>query len=114
MWERWSRAGILPALFFLVLLVGTCWGGEKEVAKEAGKMPALQSYDLPRDQVQEYGRLEAEGRALRAESALALQEIEKGRAEILEKWKALVGGDLKGWQLDLAKGQLRKIGEKQK
>ena len=73
-------------------------------------MPAPpQSYDLPRDQVQEYGRLEAEGRALRAETSLALQEVEKGRAEILEKWKALVGGDLSRWQLDLAKGQLKKI-----
>lgn len=64
------------------------------------------SYALPRDQVQEYRALEAESRALKAESTLALQDIESKRSAILEKWKVLVGGNLQDWQLDLKEGKL--------
>lgn len=66
------------------------------------------SYDLPRDQVQEYRALEAEARALKAEATLAIQEIEAKRNEILLEWKTLVGGDFKKWQLDLKNGRLQR------
>lgn len=90
-----------PILIFLFLLAFPAWAGEKPVPKDF--------YDLSKEDVLEWRALEAEMRAIRAESTMALREREAERAKILEKWRVLVGEeDLTGWQVDLEAKKLRK------
>lgn len=51
---------------------------------------------LPKEEVQEYRAIDAEMRALRAETNLALQNMARRQEEIRNNWKGIAGGSLEG------------------
>ena len=95
------------AVLFLPFL-SMASGGDKEDQSLVATTIHPPSYDLPRDQVLEYRALEAEKRAVQAETLLITQRIDVLRNEILEKWRILVGGNLVGWEIDLKEEKLKR------
>lgn len=94
-------------VFVACLLLAGLLGAEEKPPTGKG------FYDLPREEVLEYRALQAEERAIRAEVAVALKEIEAKRAYLLDKWRERIGDkDLSNWQVDFEKGKLVRNGSK--
>lgn len=92
----------------LVFIIGVSGVVSAEDNLSPKTMEAINtSFDLPRDQVQEYRALQAEIRAYQAEASIAIRERNDKINSLLSLWKERYKiDDMRLWSIDMNKSKL--------